>query len=240
MTVKGYYPSVSLGFEILIAVINILAGSALLIFGVVIMLGEVAQMEGLILVGVLAIPGGVLAIASGGLALTGSCKESVNAVKTAYILSIITLVVVGGIAGYTFSVGGGLQESARRNWFQFNDEQKKTIESHYACCGFTSAAEKSEGCEPEQTCGEPLVADLGGKLKVLAIIAAVVAGIQLGAILCGCCVWGRMRGQQEHKMRKAKITLAEEAQGGYKHKGRGASSGKSKDKASDKRKGSIK
>lgn len=227
MTVKGYYPSLSLGFEILLGCVNVIAGTGLLAFALVILFNKIVQLMGLALLALLGVPIGILAITAGALALNGSCRESVPTVKAAFILSSITLLCIGGLVAYTFATANSLPQSGRKTWFSLDDKDKQIIQSNYACCGFNSLNEKTADCEPEITCGEPLVTDLGSKLKILVIMGAVVGGVQLGAILCGCCVWGKMRSQQEKKKRKNPLSLAEEARGGYKSKtSRKKSSGK--------------
>lgn len=211
MTIKGYYPSASLGFEILIGFINILGGLALLIFSLYVMLGSVAKLQDLLLIGAFSIPGALLAVSSGVLALSGSCRESPGSLRASYIVAVITLLVVLGISGWAFILTSNVGDSSRRAWFSLSDEDKKAVESAYACCGFSSTSEGSEGCESAVICRTPVVADLGAKFKVLAIIAAVVGTIQLAAILCGCCVWGTMRSQQAKAMSKQGLSLEAQA-----------------------------
>ena len=228
MTVKGYYPSMSLGFGILFSVINMLAGTAFVVVGIMLIFSKGTALVGLMYLGIGAIPAGILAIATGALVMTASCHESVSTMKVASTLAIVALLAGGGIAGYAFFLSKNLPTNARKAFLNLDDEQKKTIEVQYGCCGYTDVKEGSEGCSSEQTCSDPIVEDQGAWLKVTVIVAAVAAGIQLFQLCCGMIVSGKMRTQQEKKMRKAKLSLVEEAQGGY--KGKDKAKGKKKEK----------
>lgn len=200
MTIKGYYPSATLGFTILISVISMVAGSALIGIGVLTIFNkQMAVLRGVLYLGVGTIVLGILCLASGIFTISGSCKESVNTVRTGFAFCILTLLAGGGLAGYCFSVSGGLQNDARKAWFQLTDDQKKLIEGSYACCGFTSTAERTEDCESELACSEPYLQQVSTRIKIVTAMAAIGAGIQLMAILCAGCLFSKMRAQQANK-----------------------------------------
>ena len=155
--------------------------------------------DGLLYVAIGSILVGTLGMAAGIFALNGSCDESVRTLNFAFWLSLVALLAGGGLAGYTFSVSGSLSTKTRTTWFSLPDERKQIVEAHYACCGFSSVDEKTDGCESQLACGDVFVEDLGNRIKVHIILAAVVAAIQIMAMTCGCCVANKMGKQQGRK-----------------------------------------
>lgn len=118
------------------------------------------------------------------------------------------------IAAYALIASKSLNDNNRHAWFQFTNEQKEMIQEKYSCCGYTNKDEGTEDCKPDTTCSEPIMADLGGILKVMTILSSIIAGGQLLATGCGACVSSKMREQQEKKKRKASLRLEHEAGGG--------------------------
>lgn len=213
MAIKGYYAAVSVGFQLLFALINLIAGTALVILGIVIMASEMMQLEGQILVGVLSIPVGLCAIAAGIMGIMGAFQESLNGVRAAYILAILTFLSAIGLGVYVYLSGTTLNESCRRTWHSLNQQQKQTIESTYGCCGYAFLADGTPGCQSTKTCNGPILADLGAKFRTMAILAAILAGIQVGAVLFECSVFSKLKERQNKMMKRSGITLAEQARG---------------------------
>lgn len=210
----------SLGFGILFSVVNMLAGVVFLVVGIMLIFSKGTALVGLLYLGVGVIPAAILAIAAGALIMTASCHESVHTMKVANILAVTALIASAAIAGYAFFLSKNLPSNARKAFLKLDDTQKKTVELQFGCCGYTDTSEGSDGCESSQTCNEPIVNEQGGWLKMTVIVAAITAGVQIFQLYCGVIVVGKMRTQQEKKMRKAKLTLHEEAAGGYKHRGK--------------------
>lgn len=223
MVLKGYYPSASLGFEWIISTANSLVGLALVAIGALTIVSKaIGMVQGPLFVGLGATVLGIMCFVIGVMAIVGSCQDSVKTLRVSYIISIFLLVAAGGLAGYCFAIGGNLNSDARHAWFTLSGEQKELIQGKYACCGFTSTREGTEGCESELSCGDPWVGEIAGRVKIITVLSAVAAAIQLLAIGCGACVSSKMREQQAKKMRKAGLTLQQESAGGYKeyHHGR--------------------
>lgn len=203
MAVKGYYPSLSMGFDLLFAVVNCFSSGALIVIGSMTLLTPTLRiLPHMVYLGIGAIVVGILGLFGGILAMAGAYQESVSTIKTGFWLSLATLLAGGGLAGYAFSMAGGIQDSTRHTWFQLSVEQKQLIQSVHSCCGFNSTAEKTEGCEADLACVEPYMGEVGGRLKILIILTAVVTGVQLFALLCGCCLSSKVQKQEARKRAK--------------------------------------
>lgn len=81
MTLKGYYPSMSLGFEILLGVINVVAGCTLAVIGAMVVFNKSDVLCGFVYLGVAAIMAGAFVATAGGLAFFGSCREHVPSLR---------------------------------------------------------------------------------------------------------------------------------------------------------------
>lgn len=203
MTVKGYYPSMSLGFDLIFALANCLASAALIAIGSITFFSPTLKiLPSIIYLSVGALIVGIAGLFGGVMSMSGAYQESVTTIKTGFWLALATFVMGGGLAGYALSMAGGLADSTRHAWFQMSTEQKQLIESSHACCGFNSTSEMTEGCEADLACAESYMDEVGGRLKVLIILAAVVTGIQLFALLCGCCVSNKIQKQEARKRGK--------------------------------------
>jgi len=211
MVLKGYYPSMSLGFTILLAGLNIVAGCAAIVFALLILFDKFSMALGMLYVTLIALVAGLVAIFAGIFAMVGSCQESPSSIRSSSYTSIAVIVLAGAAAGYAFALSGGLADTGRHNWLtSFADEQKRLMESKYACCGWDSKAESIKTCQSALPCVKPVVKAQGKKLLILAILAGGLAAIQLLAIFCDCCVAKKMKTQQNKDHHKSRLATMEE------------------------------
>lgn len=92
---------------------------------------------------------------------------------------MITIFLAAGVGAYALILSGSVAENSRQAWYKLDVEQKQIVENQYACCGFNTFDEKTDGCEFDQTCDEPVVAELTGKIKFATVMAAICAVIQV-------------------------------------------------------------
>eukprot|EP00029_Vermamoeba_vermiformis_P007362 TRINITY_DN316_c0_g1_i2.p1 TRINITY_DN316_c0_g1~~TRINITY_DN316_c0_g1_i2.p1 ORF type:complete len:213 (-),score=63.51 TRINITY_DN316_c0_g1_i2:149-787(-) len=83
----------------------------------------------------------------------------------------------------------GLVEYGWNNYS--TDDQKRTIERYYECCGFISPNDTPNCADPSwtKTCKDAIVDDLQTKAKVLqgASLAIVIA--EIFGLVCACCLF---------------------------------------------------
>lgn len=90
-----------------------------------------------------------------------------------------TFLVIAGLFAYVLIISSSVSESARQSWYSLSVEEQEIIENQYSCCGFNTPDEMTEGCEFDQTCDTPVLAELTGKIRFTTIMCAICAIIQV-------------------------------------------------------------
>jgi hypothetical protein len=208
---KGCLASLSLGFEILLSALNIIIGLAVLVLGIVIVAGKVEVIMGLLALGIACIVAGFVLLVAGLLSMMGSCSETPTAVKASYYASTLALLLATALAITAYTQTRDVPATSRTTWAQLDEGERMTAEETLGCCGLSTVTEMATSkCQSEVPCLPLLEALLSSRILILAMVCGVAAGIQLGAIFCGCCVYRKMKKQQKKRRKKEDKRAMEE------------------------------
>lgn len=211
MVLRGYCPSISLGFEILLAGLNIILGVGIIAIGIMCIVDPVEAAMGMSAEGWTCVGLGFLVLSAGVLGMMGSCGEMPRAIRYGTYCSAMVIIAGSVIAGMAYSSSKSMDNTLRIAWAKVDDAQRNVVEKHLGCCGYSSTTDKAtDGCESETPCHDILVQQIGDMYTSVAMFVGIAAGVQILAATCGCCVFRKMKKQQKKDATKERKRMLKE------------------------------
>lgn len=215
MTLKGFYPSLCLGFELCTSTVALVSGFALSIMGIFCVVNPIDKASGLNVLGFMAIALGILAATGCLITILGSCIESTRSIKYGAGIGLFCGIMALIILIMAALMSGSLNQTLAHAWNDLDPTTRGSIESEFLCCGYMSLTQASLDCQSDTICSEPVTAELKRKAEYVLYLCGLLLFFEFLSALLSAAVFSMMKKQKEKEMRKMGLNLQDEASDGY-------------------------
>ena len=213
MAVVGYYATLCQGCTLTSSAINIGAGIALVVFGVMAIMDKTTVPFGYMYLGYLMIAAGLWILINVVLCMVGVIQESRPSAKGGMIGTILCIFLLIGILGFAFMLKGKIEKGGRDGYLKLADEEKVKIEKKYECCGWDDVEkDHTAECKSKHPCEEPFGKALGKTAMMRMIIPAAAILVQAFVLFTIGCYYRKVTKKNPKNKHDRNLSLAEQAQ----------------------------